>query len=166
MLSFITSKRWDAEVKGLDAFPQDQWPPNIPLLYYSFHIMVGLGTIFIAIMVLSFIQLRRGRLFETKPLLWTLLLAAPLPYVANTAGWMTAELGRQPWLIYGLMRTSEGSSAHVSSGNAMFTLLGFMGMYTLLLMLGLFMVWREIDHGPGRHEAAAPAAAPAPAVGD
>jgi len=166
MLSFITSKRWDAEVKGLDAFPQDQWPPNIPLLYYSFHIMVGLGTIFIAIMVLSFIQLRRGRLFETKPLLWTLLLAAPLPYVANTAGWMTAELGRQPWLIYGLMRTSEGSSAHVSSGNAMFTLLGFMGMYTLLLMLGLFMVWREIDHGPGRHEAAGLSAAPAPAVGD
>ncbi len=148
MLSFITSKRWDAEVKGLDAFPQDQWPTNIPLLYYAFHIMVGLGTIFIAVMVLAFIQLRRGKLFESRPLLWILLFASPLPYVANTAGWMTAELGRQPWLIYGLMRTSDGSSAQVSSGNAMFTLLGFMGMYTLLLMLGLFMIWREIDHGP------------------
>jgi cytochrome d ubiquinol oxidase subunit I len=166
MLSFITSKRWDAEVKGLDAFPQDQWPTNIPLLYYSFHIMVGLGTIFIAVMVLSFLQLRRGKLFESKPLLWTLLLASPLPYVANTAGWMTAELGRQPWLIYGLMRTSEGSSAQVSSGNAMFTLLGFMGMYTLLLMLGLFMIWREIEHGPGGSAASEAHAAPAPAVGD
>jgi len=161
VLSFITSKRWDAEVKGLDAFPQDEWPTNIPLLYYAFHIMVGLGTIFIAVMVLSFIQLRRGRLFDSKPLLWILMLAAPLPYVANTAGWMTAELGRQPWLIYGLMRTAEGSSSSVSSGNTMFTLLGFMGMYTLLLMLGLFMIWRELDHGPGVpvQPAAAPAAA-------
>jgi cytochrome d ubiquinol oxidase subunit I len=161
VLSFITSKRWDAEVKGLDAFPQDEWPTNIPLLYYAFHIMVGLGTIFIAVMVLSFIQLRRGRLFDSKPMLWILMLAAPLPYVANTAGWMTAELGRQPWLIYGLMRTAEGSSSSVSSGNTMFTLLGFMGMYTLLLMLGLFMIWRELDHGPGAgvEPAAAPAAA-------
>jgi cytochrome d ubiquinol oxidase subunit I len=168
LLSFITSKRWDAEVKGLDAFPQDEWPTNIPLLYYSFHIMVGLGTIFIAVMALSFIQLRRGKLFESKPLLWILMLTAPLPYVANTAGWMTAELGRQPWLIYGLMKTAEGSSAQVSSGNAMFTLLGFMGMYTLLLMLGLFMIWRELDHGPGAHAAAETGAAPAaaPAVGD
>lgn len=163
MLSFITSKRWDAEVKGLDAFPEDQWPTNIPLLYYAFHIMVGLGTIFIVLMVLSFVQLRRGRLFESKPLLWILLLAAPLPYVANTAGWMTAELGRQPWLIYGLMRTTEGSSAHVGSGNAMFTLLGFMGIYTLLLMLGLFMIWREIDHGPGSITEL-PQAAPQPAA--
>jgi hypothetical protein len=159
VLSFITSKRWDAEVKGLDAFPQDEWPTNVPLLYYAFHIMVGLGTIFIAVMVLSFIQLRRGRLFDSKPMLWILMLAAPLPYVANTAGWMTAELGRQPWLIYGLMRTAEGSSSSVSSGNTMFTLLGFMGMYTLLLMLGLFMIWRELDHGPGA--GVEPAAAPA-----
>ncbi|GIU75485.1 MAG: cytochrome ubiquinol oxidase subunit I [Bryobacteraceae bacterium] len=168
MLSFITSKRWDAEVKGLDAFPQDEWPTNIPLLYYAFHIMVGLGTIFIAVMTVSFIQLRRNRLYESKPLLWVLLLAAPLPYVANTAGWMTAELGRQPWLIYGLMKTAEGSSAHVSSGNAMFTLLGFMGMYTLLLMLGLFLIWRELDHGPGAEAAAAGSAVqtPAPATGD
>lgn len=150
MLSFITHKRWEAEVRGLDAFPQDQWPDNIPLLYYSFHIMVGLGTIFIALMALAFLQLKRGALFRTKPLLWALMLAMPLPYVANTAGWMTAELGRQPWLIYGLMRTQAGVSTHVSSGNAMFTLLGFMGMYTILLLLGLFMIWREIDHGPGR----------------
>lgn len=150
MLSFITHKRWEAEVRGLDAFPPDQWPDNIPLLYYSFHIMVGLGTIFIALMALAFLQLRRGALFGSRALLWALMLATPLPYVANTAGWMTAELGRQPWLIYGLMRTSAGASPHVSSGSAMFTLLGFMGIYTILLMLGLFLIWREIEHGPGR----------------
>ena len=150
LLSFITHKRWEAEVRGLDAFPPEQWPDNIPLLYYSFHIMVGLGTIFIALMAAAFVQLRRGALYTSKVLLWSLMLATPLPYVANTAGWMTAELGRQPWLIYGLMRTSAGVSPHVSSGSAMFTLLGFMGLYTILLLLGLFMIWREIEHGPGR----------------
>jgi cytochrome d ubiquinol oxidase subunit I len=149
MLSFITHKRWEAEVRGLEAFPPDTWPDNIPLLYYSFHIMVGLGTMFIALMVAAFVQLRRGALFRSKLLLWALMLATPLPYVANTAGWMTAELGRQPWLIYGLMRTAAGVSPHVSSGSAMFTLLGFMGLYTILLLLGLFMIWREVDHGPG-----------------
>jgi cytochrome d ubiquinol oxidase subunit I len=153
MLSFIVHNRWDREVRGLDAFPRENWPDNIPLLYYSFHIMVGLGTIFIAIMAASAFFLWRGKLFSTKPLLWILMLAMPLPYVANTAGWMTAELGRQPWLIYGLMRTAAGSSNTVSSGNAMFTLLGFMGIYTLLLMLGLFLIWRELDHGPGREAA-------------
>ncbi|HEV3316117.1 MAG TPA: cytochrome ubiquinol oxidase subunit I, partial [Candidatus Angelobacter sp.] len=71
-----------------------------------------------------------------------------LPYVANTAGWMTAEIGRQPWLIYGLMRTSEGYSKYVSYGNGLFTLLGFMGLYSLLAILFLFLVHREIDHGP------------------
>jgi cytochrome d ubiquinol oxidase subunit I len=155
VLSFIVHRRWDGEVKGLDAFPPDLWPTNISLLYYAFHIMVGLGTIFIAVMLLAAFQLWRGRLESSKPMLWILMLMAPLPYVANTAGWMTAELGRQPWLIYGLMRTADGPSPMVSSGNAMFTLLGFMGMYTLLAMLGLFLIWREIDRGPVQLEGGA-----------
>jgi len=148
VLSFLTYNRWQAEVKGLDAFPRDQWPDNIPLLYYSYHIMVGLGTIFIAIMALSALLLRKGQLYYCRPVLWLLMLAFPFPYMANTAGWMTVELGRQPWLIYGLMRTSEGTSSHVSAGNALFTLLGFMGMYALLSVLFLFLVYREIEHGP------------------
>jgi len=148
VLSFLTYRRWTAEVKGLDAFPRDLWPDNIPLLYYSFHIMLGLGTIFIAVMTLAVVLLRKGKLFASKPMLWTLMLMLPFPYIANTAGWMTAELGRQPWVIYGLMRTSEGASMHVSSGNAMFTLIGFMGMYTVLSILFLFLVYREIEHGP------------------
>jgi cytochrome bd ubiquinol oxidase subunit I len=148
VLSFLTYNRWQAEVKGLDAFPRDQWPDNIPLLYYSYHIMVGLGTIFIAIMALSALLLRKGQLYYCRPVLWLLMLAFPFPYIANTAGWMTVELGRQPWLIYGLLRTSEGTSSHVSAGNALFTLLGFMGMYALLSVLFLFLVYREIEHGP------------------
>ena len=81
-------------------------------------------------------------------MLWPLLLSFPLPYIANTAGWMTAEIGRQPWLIYGLMRTSEGFSNTVSAGNGLFTLIGFMGLYALLGLLFTVLVYREISIGP------------------
>ena len=147
-LSFLTYRAWKADVQGLDAFPSDMWPENIALLYYSYHIMVGLGTIFIAIMLVAAFLLWRGNLFSARWMLWILLLALPFPYIANTAGWMTAELGRQPWLVYGLMRTAEGYSKMVSAGNVMFTLLGFLGMYTVLGILFLFLVRREIEHGP------------------
>jgi cytochrome d ubiquinol oxidase subunit I len=153
MLSFLTYQRWKAEVRGLESFSQSEWPDNIPLLYYVYHIMVGLGTIFIAVMATAAWLLRRGRLFETRWMLWLLLL--PFPYIANTAGWMTAELGRQPWVIYGLMRTAEGYSAQISAGNILFTLLGFMGMYSLLGILFLFLVYREIELGPHQESAAA-----------
>jgi len=154
MLSFLTYRRWEAEVKGLNAFPPDTWPENIPLLYFSYHIMVGLGTIFIAVMLLAAFLLWRGTLFESRWMLWVLLLSLPFPYIANTAGWMTAEIGRQPWLVYGLMRTAEGYSKMVSAGNGLFTLLGFMGMYTVLSILFLFLVRREIEIGPAVEAAA------------
>ncbi len=147
-LSFLTYRRWNAEVKGLDAFPQDQWPTNIELLYFSYHIMVGLGTLFIAVAVVAAFLLWRGKLFSARWMLWILLLALPFPYIANTAGWLTAELGRQPWLVYSLMRTADGYSKMVSAGNGIFTLLGFMGMYTVLGILFLFLVRREIERGP------------------
>jgi cytochrome d ubiquinol oxidase subunit I len=148
MLSFLTYKQWTANVRGLDAFPQDQWPDTIPLLYYSYHVMVGLGTIFIAVMVLAALMLWRRKLYDSRMMLWALMLCVPLPYIANTAGWMTAELGRQPWLIYGIMRTAHGASPQVGAGNAWFTLIGFMGLYTVLGILWLFLVYREIEHGP------------------
>ena len=148
MLSFLTYKHWSAHVQGLDAIPVNQWPDKIELLYYSYHVMVGLGTIFIAVMVLSVFLLWRNKLYESRWMLWILMLSVPLPYIANTAGWMTAELGRQPWLIYGLMRTIHGASPRVAAGNAWFTLLGFMGMYTVLSILWLFLVYREIERGP------------------
>jgi cytochrome d ubiquinol oxidase subunit I len=148
MLSFLSYRRWSAEVKGLNAFSADLHPDNVPLLYYSYHIMVGLGTMFIAIALVSALLLRKGRLYTTRAWLWVLMLMLPFPFIANTAGWMTAELGRQPWLIYGVMRTSVGPSMLVSSGNTLFTLLGFMGMYTLLGILFLFLTFREIENGP------------------
>lgn len=147
-LSFLTYQRWDAEVHGLNSIPEDRWPDNIPLLYFSYHIMVGLGTIFIAVMTTAAWKLWRGALYSSRAMLWILMLLAPLPFIANTAGWTTAEVGRQPWLVYGLMRTSEGSSPFVTAGSSMFTLIGFMGMYLLLGILFLFLVYREVEHGP------------------
>ncbi|HEX9615620.1 MAG TPA: cytochrome ubiquinol oxidase subunit I, partial [Bacteroidota bacterium] len=148
LLSFLTHFRWEAEIKGLTDFDRALWPTNIPLLYYSYHVMVGLGTIFIAIMAAALVWQRRNKLATAHWLLWALMLAFPFPYIANTAGWMTAELGRQPWLVYGLLLTADGSSTTVSAGNNLFTLLGFAGMYFVLGTLFLMLVIKRINEGP------------------
>jgi cytochrome bd ubiquinol oxidase subunit I len=148
MLSFLTYQKWTAHVKGLDSFPEDEWPDRIPLLYYSYHVMVGLGTILIAVQLLALLLYWRKKLYASRWMLWVLMLCVPLPYIANTAGWITAEVGRQPWLIYGLMRTAHGASPRVGAGNAWFTLIGFMGLYSVLAILWCFLMGREIHAGP------------------
>jgi cytochrome bd ubiquinol oxidase subunit I len=90
----------------------------------------------------------RGRLLTTRPILWVLMLAFPFPYIATTAGWWTAELGRQPWIVYGLMRTADASSKQVSTGDVIFTLLGFAGLYLLLGVLFVVQILKEVDRGP------------------
>jgi cytochrome d ubiquinol oxidase subunit I len=160
MLSFLIYGSFGSTVVGLNDIPQDHWPDNIELLYYAYHVMAGLGTLFIALMGLSALQLWRGKLMSSRRLLWALMLAIPFPYIATTAGWTTAELGRQPWLIYELMRTAEGSSPRVSAGNALFTLLGFAGLYLMVGLLFLYLVGREVAHGPGGHPHPVPAVAP------
>lgn len=147
-LSYLLYRHTAAEVKGLKEFPRENWPDNVPLLYYAYHVMAGLGTIFIATTLLALVLLWRERLFTTRWLLWILMLLAPFPYIATTAGWMTAELGRQPWLVYGLFRTAEGASPLVHSGNALFTLLGFLGLYCLFGLLFVLLFVEMIFHGP------------------
>jgi len=147
-LSFLTYHRWDARVEGLTSFPRDDWPDNVPLLYYAYHIMVGLGTIFIVVMALAGFLLWRKKLIENRPVLWLVLLMAPFPFIANTMGWMTAELGRQPWTVWGVLRTSVSDSSRVTAGNTLFTVIGFMGLYLVLGLLFLFLAHREITHGP------------------
>ncbi len=149
VLSFLAYGTFHADVQGLDAFPPDVWPDNIELLYYAFHIMAGLGTILTAIALFAVLLAWRGRREANRPMLWIIMLAFPLPYVTNTVGWMTAELGRQPWLVYGLFRTAQGSSPTVHSGTVLFTLMGFCGLYLALGILFLFLIGREIAHGPG-----------------
>ena len=99
-------------------------------------------------MGLANLQRLRGKLRDTRLLLWALMHAFPFPYIANTAGWMTAELGRQPWLIWGLFRTGQGYSDVVSQGDALFTLIGFAGLYAAIGLLYLFMIGREVVQGP------------------
>jgi len=160
VLSFLIYGTTRAEVQGLDQVPRDQWPSPLTLLFYSYHIMAGLGTYFVAVMLLAAFLLWRGKLFHARWILWPLMLSFPLPYIANTAGWMTAEIGRQPWVVYGLIRTSEGYSKYVSTGNSLFTLLGFMGLYCVLSVLFIVLVYRIISKGPAIELSSAPKGVP------
>jgi cytochrome d ubiquinol oxidase subunit I len=135
-------------VHGLNDFPRDQWPDNIELLYFAYHIMVGLGTLLILVMGIAAVWLWRGKLFQSRRVLWMLMLAFPFPYIATSFGWMTAELGRQPWVVYGLMRTSVASSPQVPAGDVVFSTLGFMGLYLVVGIVYLYLMAREIGHGP------------------
>jgi cytochrome d ubiquinol oxidase subunit I len=150
VLSYLIYGTSRAEVKGLDTFPREDWPDNIPLLFFAYHIMAGLGTLFVALMVVCAFLLWRGRLLGARPALWALMLAFPFPYIANTAGWFAAELGRQPWVVYGLLRTKDGYSNLVSAGSTWFTLLGYLGMYTVLGIAFVLLVQRLIMEGPSR----------------
>jgi cytochrome d ubiquinol oxidase subunit I len=150
LLSYLAYGDFRARVVGLNDYPADVHPP-VELTYYAYHIMVGLGTIFIAIMAGGALLLWRRRLYSARGYLWALMLAMPFPYIANHAGWMVAEVGRQPWIAYGLQRTVDATSTNVSEGMTTFTLLGFMGLYALVGLLYLFLCLRVIDHGPGPH---------------
>ncbi len=147
VLSFLTYGNLKAAVDGLNSYPKDLWPP-VELTYYTYHIMVGLGTLFIAQMLLGLFLLIRNRLYSSRWFLWSLMLAIPFPYIANEAGWVVAEVGRQPWLVYGLMKTAAGTSANVAAGETVFTTLGFAGLYLLLGLLFFFLVGRIIWTGP------------------
>src|SRR6516225_6588391 len=160
-LSVLVYGHFGSSIDRLNDFPKESWPDNIELLYYSFHLMITLGTIFIVLMAYAGFQNLRGRLESSRALLWVLMLAFPFPYLANTLGWMTAELGRQPWLVYGLFRTSQGHSRVVSAGATVFTLIGFVGLYLVLGVLFLFLVGREIRRGPGDAPAAEEGKGPA-----
>jgi cytochrome bd ubiquinol oxidase subunit I len=144
VLSFLIYGTTKAEVRGLDQVPRDHWPEPVPLLFYAYHIMAGLGTYFVLLMAIAGFLLWRGKLFTTRWALWPLMLSFPLPYIANTAGWMTAEIGRQPWVVYGLIRTSSGYSKYVGVGNSLFTLLGFMGALQRRSRIAARRLWMAV----------------------
>jgi cytochrome d ubiquinol oxidase subunit I len=156
-LSFLIYGRADAMVAGLNETAKQDQPP-VEIVYYAYHIMIMLGMMFIGIMALAILLMITSRLYTTRWFLWILMLAMPLPYIANEAGWTVAEVGRQPWVAFGLLRTSAAVSQNVSSGETIFTLLGFMGLYALMGLLYLFLFIRIIGKGPGEvHAPTAPA---------
>lgn len=147
VLSFLAYGNFRANVSGLSTYPKDERPP-VELTYYAYHVMVGLGTIFGGIMGVAALLLMLRRLAGSRWMLWILMLAMPFPYIANEAGWMVTEIGRQPWIVYGLMRTAAATSPTVVAGETVFTTIGFAGMYFLLGVLFLLLILREIAHGP------------------
>jgi cytochrome d ubiquinol oxidase subunit I len=151
LLSFLTSRRWNAQTTGLNDIPVNRWPSSVPLVYYAYHIMVGLGTILLVLAAAAALLLRKGRLGRSTPMLWALMIAFPFTYVANMAGWTVAETGRQPWVVFGLQRTSAGASPAdiVPDGTAIFTLLGFAGLYLVVGVLYVLFVARIVARGPG-----------------
>ncbi|MEA2402536.1 MAG: cytochrome bd ubiquinol oxidase subunit [Thermoleophilaceae bacterium] len=150
VLSFLTSRRWNERLTGLNDIPESRWPDSVSLVYYSYHVMVGLGTILLLVAALATFLLWRGRLFRSRAMLWALMLAVPFTYIANIAGWTTAETGRQPWVVYGLLRTKHGASPadSVPAGTGLFTLLGFTGLYLLLGFLFTVLTLRIVNRGP------------------
>src|SRR5262249_42679539 len=105
-------------------------------------------TIFLIVMATAAYLLWRSRLTRSRPMLWMLMLSIPFPYIANIAGWWTAELGRQPWVVHGLQRTVDAGSPQIGTGDVVFTTLGFAGLYLLLGILFLYQVVREMTRGP------------------
>jgi cytochrome d ubiquinol oxidase subunit I len=146
-LSWLSFGDTDAYVKGLNDFPPDERPPFF-LTFVSFHTMVALGSFFIVAMLLGVFLLWRKKLFETKWFLKLLILSIPLPVVACELGWIAAEVGRQPWAVYRLLRTADAVSLTVSAEEILFSIIMFSVIYIFLGALYLFLMMKEVNHGP------------------
>jgi len=147
LLSWLAYGDVNAEVKGLNAFPPENRPP-FHVTFISFHTMVALGSLFILIMLAAFIQIRRDRLWENKWLLRILVWSIPLPIAACQLGWITAEVGRQPWVVYGLLKTAQAHSPSVTANEILFSIILFGIIYLLLGILYVYLLVREVKHGP------------------
>ncbi len=137
----------DAEVTGLDKFPLDERPPVV-VTYLNYHIMIGLGSFFALLSFISIVLLLRGRLFNTRWYQYLLILAAPLPLVANEVGWMAAEIGRQPWAVYGILRTSDAVSVVVPAWQILLSILFFSVVYIFLIYIFVKLLVKIINRGP------------------
>ena len=147
MLSLLIHGDASKPVTGLNAFPPQNRPPVNPV-FQAFHAMVGVGMALMGLSLLGAILLWRGTLFETRWLLWICVFAVLGPQVANQLGWFTAELGRQPWIVYGLMRTAAGVSPWLTAGEVLTSLVFFTLVYLALFVLFLYLLGQKIRHGP------------------
>jgi cytochrome d ubiquinol oxidase subunit I len=146
-LSFLYNFDFNSEIKGLREVPREDWPP-VNLVFQAYHIMVTLGMIFIGLGLLGALLLWRGRLYTAKGYLWLLPFLIPLPHLAHETGWITAEAGRQPWIIQGLMRTAQASSVVVSAGELVASLTMFALVYLLLFVMFVMLFVKIVKKGP------------------
>lgn len=147
-LSFLVHQDFEAPITGLNAFPEEDRPGQVNAVFQFYHIMVSIGMFLIAISFYACFLWWRGKLFETKWLMWIFSFSVLLPQIANQAGWFAAEMGRQPWIVYGHLRTSEGFSQEVSANQILFSLILFFVVYSLLFVLFLYSLNKKIKHGP------------------
>ena len=147
-LSFLTHNDFTMPVKGLNYFPENERPPAVNAVFQFYHLMIAMGILMIGLTLLACWFWWRGKLFRNHWFLWLFVFAVFLPQVANQAGWFSAEMGRQPWVVYGLLRTSDAFSKAVTANQIVFSLLMFALIYVLLFALFIYLLDRKIKHGP------------------
>lgn len=147
MLSMLIYHDTTTPVAGLDQYSEDLWP-NVAVVFQTYHAMIAMWTLMCMLALLSFIQWRRRKLADSRWLLRALVISAVLPHIANFCGWCTAEIGRQPWVVQGLLKTSEGLSKNIQASQVWGSLIMFSVMYTLLFSLFIYLLDRKIKEGP------------------
>ena len=147
-LSFLVHQDFKTPIVGLNSFPVENRPRQVNAIFQFYHIMIAIGMTLIGLTLFACFLWWRGKLFETKWLLGVFSFSVILPQIANQVGWFTAEMGRQPWVVYGYLRTSDAFSQEVSSSQIMFSLIMFTVIYSILLVLFIYMVNKKIKHGP------------------
>ncbi|SEQ79755.1 cytochrome ubiquinol oxidase subunit I [Neolewinella agarilytica] len=147
-LGFLLEQDFDAPVTGLNAFPEEDRPGQVNAVFQFYHLMVAIGMALIGLTLLACFFWWRGTLFEKKWLLWVFVWAVALPQMANQFGWFAAEMGRQPWVVYGHLRTSEAFSKVVTANQILFSLIGFTLIYILLAALFFYVLNKKIKKGP------------------
>jgi len=147
-LSFLIDFDFKTPITGLNAFPEEDRPGQINAVFQFYHLMILIGILLIALSVYGCYLWWRSRLFGKKWLLVVFVFAALLPQIANQVGWFAAEMGRQPWVVYGLLRTSDALSESVSANQVIFSLILFTAIYLLLFVLFVYLVNKKIQLGP------------------
>ena len=146
--SLILTHEIDGTVQGLKDFPPDQRPP-VAIVFFSFRIMVGMGLVMLGIVVLSWYLRIRKRLYETAWFLRLCEYAWPVGFIAVLAGWVTTEVGRQPWTVYGLLRTADSVSPSLQGHEVLISLIAYMVVYLMVYPVGVMLMWRLVKKGPG-----------------
>jgi cytochrome bd ubiquinol oxidase subunit I len=151
LLSFLTYRDFKTPVKGFDQIPPDERPP-IAIVFQTYHIMIFMWSLMALVTIAGVILWKRKKLAKSKWVLWAMVVSVIFPQIANETGWMTAEIGRQPWLVYGLLKTADGVSTNIHAPQVMMSIIMFIVIYILLFVLFLFLLDRKIKHGPGEEE--------------
>lgn len=146
MLSFLETWDFNGEVKGLEEYPESEWPP-VNTVFTAFHVMVGLGSLMILLSLIGGFLYLKKKLFDTKWYLIALLVIVPFPYICNEVGWIGAEVGRQPWIVYGLLKTADANTTLISAGTMLGSLIMISLIYLFLLALYIFTLARIIKSG-------------------